>query len=190
MKKCSDARIKRRLEKKKLRKETNNNLLTNNKCWDELEMMAGAVVGALFTTKEITPILRNEELVDKMGREEVTTLSRVIANDINSLKNRVMETHEKHKDKTGGSSNIDEIMESLLIGDEYREITEAYSNVVLPNITRILDMAKECINKEEQENIETTDDTTPVEETHETENEVVESAVENETQEVSENVGQ
>ena len=109
----------------------------------------------------------------------MTTLSRVIANDINSLKNRVMETHEKHKDKTGGSSNIDEIMESLLIGDEYREITEAYSNVVLPNITRILDMAKECIDKEEQENPESADDTTPVEETKETEVDVVEPVTEN-----------
>lgn len=189
MKKCSDARIKRRLEKKKMKKETSNNLLNNNKCWDELEMMAGAVVGALFTTKEITPILKNEELVNKMGRDEVTTLSRVIANDINSLKNRVMETYEKHKDKTGGSSNIDEIMESLLIGDEYREITEAYSNVVLPNITRILNMAKDCVDKEE-ENPESTVETTPVEETIEADIQPINSVVENETQEVSENVGQ
>lgn len=140
MKKSSRARIERRLAKKKFKKE-NSNMLNNNKCWDELEMLHAGVVGLLYSTKNITPLLRNEEIMKRIDSKEAMKISQIIANDLIHYKDRCDAIHNKHAGKSGGSDNPDVIFETIMIGQEYMDLTESFQMVVTPNIDRILAMA-------------------------------------------------
>lgn len=142
MKKDSTTRIERRLAKKKFKKE-NKTMLKTNKCWDELEMLHASTVGLLFSTQNITPLLRNGELISKMDSKEALRISQVISKDLIYFKEKLESVYNKHKDKKGGSENPDVLFQCIMIGQEYIEISDSFNRIVTPNIDRLLAMAAE-----------------------------------------------
>lgn len=161
MKKDSTTRIERRLAKKKFKKE-NKNMLKRNKCWDELEMLHAATVGLLYSTKNITPLLRSEEIMSKIDSKEAVKISQVIANDLTHYKEKIEVIHNKHKNKTGGSDDPDVLMECIMIGQEYMELSDSFQRVVSPNIDRLLEMAASVADADSKTNSEVIE--TPIEE--------------------------
>lgn len=172
MKKSSQARIERRLAKKKFKKE-NKTMLENNKCWDELEMLHAGVVGLFYSTKNITPLLRNEEIMKRIDAKEAMKISQIIANDLIYYKTRCEAIHNKHSGKSGGSDDPDVIFETIMIGQEYMELSESFQMVVTPNIDRILQMAAAVADEVDaatKQNNDSIDNETVVEENTEVNN--------------------
>lgn len=153
MKKCSQVRIKRRLAKKKFKKE-NRTMLKTNKCWDELEMLHATTAGLFFSTKNITPILRNDALVEKMGKVEVARIASVINSDLGHYKNELEKIHQRHAGKMGGSDDPDTLFETVMIGQKYSELVDSFNLVVTPNLDRLLNMAAQAAAEMEDKPIE------------------------------------
>lgn len=174
MKTPSKARIERRLAKKKFKKE-NGNMLKHNKCWDELEMLHAASAGLLYSTNNITPILRNEEILSKVDASEMVSISKVIANDLSLYKTKLENIYAKHSGKVGGSDDPDDILTTIMIGQEYIELSDSFQNIVSPNIDKILAMAAKVadidykLDTEEDKEIQT-EETTSIEEQTQIEN--------------------
>lgn len=145
MKKCSPARINRRLQKKEFIKE-NKTMLKTNKCWDELHMLHAGTVALLFSTKNITPLLRNEEAMAKLNRDEINQIVSLITKDLEHYKNRIDAIYLKHQKKSGGSDDPNILFECIGYSQEYIAISESFNMIVAPNIDRILTMFEE-VNK-------------------------------------------
>lgn len=142
MKKSSVARTDRRLKKKAFIKE-NQTMLKTNKCWDELHLLHAGTVALLFSTKNITPLLRDEKALAKVNKEEVLQLANLIARDLELYKNKIDAIYAKHSKRTGGSDDPDTLFECIDISQEYMALTDSFSMVVAPNIDRILNIFEE-----------------------------------------------
>lgn len=154
MKTTSVARNQRRMKKKQIKKEQTN-ILKTNKCWDELELLHGATVGLFFSTKEIVPILKDEKLMSLMeDRQDIENTAECIAKDISSLKDNLIAINAKHRGKTGGTRNEDQLLEAAMIGQEYIDVAETFNSIVTPNIMKIAECAQVAINKHESNNAE------------------------------------
>lgn len=180
MSRASHNRIQRCLAKKETKRKVKH-MKYNNKCWDEVAQLEGALVGMLFSVKRIIPVMQNQQLMAKLDQEQVMKLAKIIDSDMARLKEELEAIQSKHKDKVGGSVQQEDIMEAISIGQEYQMLSQRFVTLVVPNVDRILQMAYDAAKELDKENgitdaevidvieekSETTDTTEVVEETSE-----------------------
>lgn len=114
--------------------------LKDNKCWDELNQIYESSRIMLYQHSTIHSMAQNKQLLACLP--DVTSTAnniRILTNDLKSLNQQLTAIRSKHDGKVGGSTNPDEVWESIVIGQEYAQLVETHTSVVQPTVFKILE---------------------------------------------------
>ena len=114
--------------------------LPPNQCWDELNGIYDAAKLTLQQHNMVATYKNSPEVLKHLENPASTVNNlRVLGKDIQQLSVELTEIHNKHKDKTGGSKNIDDVMRTIELGSEYQTLLQKHDAVVMPTALKVLE---------------------------------------------------
>lgn len=129
MTKKSQARVKRDQEKKDLEKNT---------CWDDLNEINSTIKCMVAQHALISGLASNQALVANLeDPKNVASKIRILSKDLIDLNNRIIVLESEHKDKQGGAKDINDMVKTLEIGQEYAFLIELHDAVIHPTAVEI-----------------------------------------------------
>lgn len=134
----SAGRLARDARKKKVDALMKEN--ADNKCWDELNQMYEDNLALLFAHTNIKTLAENKELIAMV--EDKPTLTRNIvslSNDLKTLNAELNDIHQKHKERSGGATDPDDLMFSIMLFENYYLWAERHNAVVMPTSYYIIE---------------------------------------------------
>ncbi len=139
MTKKSYGRLQRDASKKEM-----DNLIQNNKSWDDLESLyisfSTALVQANSQLLDVYRIPNITTFVPK--KDEVIIALRGLSQDIKQFTDELKIIHNAHAGKTGGFTNEQEMMDSIEIFEKYTHYQVRYDSIIMPSVTFLLEQAE------------------------------------------------
>lgn len=111
----------------------------DNEVWDDLDKIYLECRALSVQPAQVLPLLKDPaklKLVE--DPKHLVDQARVLSKDTENYNQQLELIHNKHADRRGSSSNGDEIMEAMSIGEEYRGWLHAFQVVVMPMVNSIL----------------------------------------------------
>lgn len=128
-----------RQQRDALKKDKAEHLKTNT-IWDDLNATYSACAAALAQHAGIAVMLRRTEVFPYLADYKVTVANiRAVTNDILKLHEELKEIHAQHANKTGGSDDPDEVVQSFQIYEQYTLFLQRHDAVVMPCVHHILE---------------------------------------------------
>ena len=122
--------------------------LKDNACWDELNRIYESARVMLYQHTIISTLASNQQLLACLENPTSTANSiKILGGDLRALNEQLSTIYAKHQGKVGGSQNPDEVMGSIVIGQEYAQLMETHTSVVQPTALKILEDFQYAENK-------------------------------------------
>jgi hypothetical protein len=132
------------------RKESAEEQLKNNNCWDELNGIYTSMLGLLAKHASLSQLASDKELIAAIDdKSTLVTNLKILANDLRTLNSELKQIHDQHGDKTGGSTDPDVVFTTINIFEQYNLFMERHQAVVMPivyHITEQFDQAERKLN--------------------------------------------
>ena len=114
--------------------------INTNKCWDELNSMYSSMCGLLASHANLSIFASNKELVaNVIDRDLLATNIRILARDLEVLNLDLSKIHNLHANKSGGTDNPDELMNTIGIFEQYNLFMERHDAVVMPTAYHLIE---------------------------------------------------
>jgi hypothetical protein len=132
-----------------------------NKFWDELSDLYSRSLGAsqamgLQILQSVDALLNNpkkKECIKDISA--MTNVVNLITKDIENHQNSLTQIHNRHKGKTGGTTDADDHMLVISIHSDYLELVEQFNSVIMSNVKVLSDIISqtetEFVRKENEQ---------------------------------------
>lgn len=114
----------------------------NDRAWDWVYEVSSNVRNYISAPAVLTPMLRDERLIKAVQEQNNTgrlaDLIQRLTNDSQTFVIRYQAVKEKHSARRGNSSDPDDLMKSIMIGQEYMRFMSSYESIIMPTIQEIL----------------------------------------------------
>lgn len=115
--------------------------------WEELEALHVEASRAMLSLGAVTPLLGNLDFQRMVKNpDELLRYSNLLLKDSTEFKERLQAIHAQHQGKTGVVS-ADEIMDLIMVGENYSQWLTEWTTVVVPSIEAITNMASEITDE-------------------------------------------
>lgn len=107
--------------------------------WDDLESLYLDCRALSVAPAKVVPLIKNpDKLQHVTDMKSLLEHAKVLNKDAVAYNERLEAIHRKHAGKTGSSTSSDELMEILVIGEEYQEWLIGFQTVVTPVVDQIM----------------------------------------------------
>lgn len=114
--------------------------LENNTCWDDLVVIYNDCVRLLHTHGLLSQKAHDAELLAEVSdKATLVTNIRLLAGDLKMMSEELRALHALHADKSGGSQDIDEVMTSIGLAEQYNLWMTKHDQVVMPTVYHIIE---------------------------------------------------
>lgn len=118
----------------------------SNNAWDEVNGIYIASADLLKTSLALTPLLRQPELLARVKNVRLLTRNiQAITRDTMALAGTLSKIRATHKDKTGGSKDQIEMMESCAVFSQYVDFIERYDAALMPIVVHASEQLTEAL---------------------------------------------
>lgn len=116
----------------------------DNKCWDDMASLYNSFAEALVTANsQLNEIYKVPNLVNFIPKkDEVIVALRGLSQDIRQFGTDLNTIHSRHKDRTGGFTDEEDMMASIQVFEEYTNYQVRYDAVIMPTVTFLLEQAE------------------------------------------------
>lgn len=112
-----------------------------NLVWDALKEVYNNCGAFTVMPAALIPLMRDKELVAKVADQPaLVNLSKILADDVKDYVGRLQHIRTMHQDRSGSSTDPDDLMRSTQIFELYFEWAHSYEGVVLPTMSSIVDL--------------------------------------------------
>lgn len=142
-----------RKQRRAAQKQHATEYLTTNKAWDEVNDIYETCVDLLRTNMLIMPMLKERDLILRVKNKGLLTrLVNAITSDTKYLITGLGKIKDAHKNKSGGSVDQDDMMNSCKVFTAYVEFMEHYEATLMPLVVHAAELLQEAllILKQEQ----------------------------------------
>lgn len=104
-----------------------------NNCYRQLSNMCVQV------PQQINELIGNRDAVAALKNpSDVAAKAEILLRDVQHYAHGLTAIHRKHRERTGAASTPDEVMDQIMINEEYQNWNDSYSLVVLPHVQAII----------------------------------------------------
>lgn len=144
--------------------------LKENKTYDELNTTFYRCKELLLSHTYILAVIKDPDLIACIQNKTVFIDNvRSLARDLKAMDDELLQIHNQHEGKTGGTSDPDELLRCLNINEQYFLFMERHDHVVQPTAIELaeqLDVAKKILEerqKKAKDALQQTGDGQPIE---------------------------
>lgn len=116
----------------------------NDRAWDWVQDVAVNIRGYLRAPAAILPFLRDQRLKESLAAKgqsaQMVDLINRLSDDTVKYTERFQAIYSKHAGRTGNSTNPDDLMMTLMIGQDYIQFMTSYESVVMATLQEILEL--------------------------------------------------
>jgi hypothetical protein len=114
----------------------------NDRAWDWVYDVSSNVRNYISAPAVLMPMLRDERLIAAVQEQNNTgrlaDLITRLTSDSQLFVTRYHTTKEKHSARRGNSADPDDLMKSIMVGQEYMRFMSSYESIIMPTIQEIL----------------------------------------------------
>lgn len=114
----------------------------NDRAWDWVYDVSSNVRNYMSAPAVLMPMLRDDRLIAAVQAQNNTgrlaDLITRLTNDSTLFVGRYQTTKDKHAARRGNSVDPDDLMKSIMIGQEYMRFMSSYESIIMPTIQEIL----------------------------------------------------
>lgn len=116
----------------------------NDRAWDWVREVSNNVKNYISCPAVLMPMLRDEKLIasiqEQGNTKRLTDLVQRLTADASSYTSRFEGLRAKHSQRNGNSYDPDDLMKSIIIGQDYMHFMSSYESVIMPTIGEILEI--------------------------------------------------
>lgn len=116
----------------------------NDRAWDWINDVSANIRGYLKSPAAIMPFLGDDALKKSLAASgqanKMAELVTRLANDTATYAKRYQGIEAKHKGRRGSSTDPDDLLASIMIGQEYIQYMNSYEAVVMASLQEILEL--------------------------------------------------
>lgn len=114
----------------------------NDRAWDWVYEVSTNVRNYMSAPAVLMPMLRDERLIKAVHEQgntgRLADLVQRLTNDSQTFVSRYQTVKNKHSARRGNSTDPDDLMQSIMVGQEYMRFMSSYESVIMPTIQEIL----------------------------------------------------
>jgi hypothetical protein len=114
----------------------------NDRAWDWVRDISNNVRNYISAPAVIIPMLRDERLIAKAHEQgntgRLADLVQRLTQDAQTYLHRFEAIKAKHSQRQGNSYDPDDLMKSIIVGQDYMSYMSSYESVIMPTLQEIL----------------------------------------------------
>lgn len=132
--------------KKRAWQEHAEEYFANNSAWDEVNGIYQGCLDLLRTSLALTPLLREVELLNLVVDKRLLTRNvSAITRDTQVLAQELTAIRKTHDEKSGGSKDQADMMESCAVFSQYVQFMERYDSALMPLVVHASEQLQEAL---------------------------------------------
>ena len=112
-----------------------------DRAWDVLNHIHREMCSYNLIPGMMIPHLRDREVLERVPEKRTLLANaQILARDASDMRDRLRQIGEKHADRTGSSTDMDDQFRAIQIHEEYVNWSQTYDAVVLPNVAGMMEV--------------------------------------------------